>query len=115
MGTVISTEMWDRAEQLAHDGKNYVEIARELRVSEAAIRRDMRVRRARASIAPNAHREQSLRHLNRTAACIIEPAHEAISEIDTLLRRIGNLYTLAPVDRRHLISILDKHIERLEK
>ena len=112
---IIPDEVWAHAVELARDGLNYGQIAKRVGLAEATVRRDIAVREARAAADPKAHPVQSVRHLDRTAACGIESALQAIAEIDTLLRRIHNLYTLSPAHRRRLIRILNTHIERLEK
>ena len=81
--------------------------------TEVAVATALGISRSTAHYLKYRSRDTSTKHYDRTAGCDIEPAMQAIGEVDALLSRISNIYTLSPADKDALVQVLAWHLRRL--
>lgn len=102
------------ARELAREGLSFQKIANAVGLNESTVRRDMAVRQAKAAVDPSFDiAGESVKHYDRTIACDLPSANDAIEEIDMLLDRMAVVYTLSKKDRAKLLKVLTAHLERL--
>lgn len=112
----VTPGQWQRAEAIVRRGGTFADAAKDLGVHESTVRRDVKVREAKAAANPGFDPHGSTVHYDRTVACDLEPPMELMNDVRRQLARLlSPVYTLSKFDKARLVAILEDGLNALEE